>query len=229
MPAKPAAAPRLNTKRAEMCRTAAALFRDRGFDATSVSDIARALGMTKAGLYHYFRSKEELLLEIMMFGLDRVRDEVIVPSRAIADPEERLRQIVLRHARIATRAQGAVASLTDETRALPTPARKKVEELQRQYFDLLRETLVDIEAAGRLRKVDRTVAAFSVIGMILWLPRWFRHGGRLTTEQAATEIANLALAGLLRPQGQDRAARSKGSAKAKRVKSTNRPTGRRTA
>ena len=89
----------------EMCRTAAQIFRDRGYDATSVSDVARALGMTKAGLYHHFESKEALLFEIMMYGLDRVRDEVIVPVRAIRDPEERLRQLIVRHARIATRGQ----------------------------------------------------------------------------------------------------------------------------
>jgi hypothetical protein len=52
--------------------------------------------------------------------------------------------------------------------------------------------------AGRLRDIDPTVGAFSIAGMILWLPRWFRHGGRLTPEEAADEIANLALGGLLR-------------------------------
>ena len=95
-------------RRADMCRAAAQLFRDRGFDATSVSDVARALGLTKAGLYHHFESKEALLHEIMTFGLERVRDEVVVPIRAIRDPEERLRELIVRHARIATRGQGAV-------------------------------------------------------------------------------------------------------------------------
>src|SRR5215510_11572532 len=196
MATKPLPHTRLNSRRAEICRTAARIFRQRGFDATSVSDIARALKMTKAGLYHYFTSKEELLLEIMMFGLDNVRDEVIVPARAIRDPEERLRQIVIRHAQITTRAEGAVSQL-DELRALPPVAQRKVKELQRKYFDLVRETLRELKAAGRLRDVDLTVAAFSTIGMILWLPRWFRQGGRLNAEQAATEIANLTLASVL--------------------------------
>src|SRR5437762_13336038 len=66
-------APPPQRRRIEICRTAAQIFRDRGFDATSVSDVARALGMTKAGLYHYFESKEALLFEIMTYGLDRVR------------------------------------------------------------------------------------------------------------------------------------------------------------
>ena len=198
MATKPLAHSRLNSRRAEICRTAARIFRQRGFDATSVSDIARALKMTKAGLYHYFTSKEELLLEIMMFGLDQVRDEVIVPARAIRDPEQRLRQIVIRHARITTRADGAVSQL-DELRALPPVAQKKVRELQRKYFDLVRDTLRELKAEGRLRDVDVTVAAFSTIGMILWMPRWFRQGGRLGNEQVADEIASMTLAGVLAP------------------------------
>jgi hypothetical protein len=68
--------------------------------------------------------------------------------------------------------------------------------------------LVELHAVGRLRNVDLTVAAFSIIGMILWLPRWFRQGGRLTNEQAAREIANLALEGVLRPGTNGRRTRS---------------------
>ena len=189
----------LPSRRAEICRTAAQLFRDRGFDATSVSDVARALGMTKAGLYHYFESKEALLFEIMSYGLDRVRDEVVVPVRAIRDPEERLHQIVMRHARLATQGRGAVTHLGDEIRALPPVARRQLEQRMRKYVELVRDTLVELKAAGRLRDVDPTVAAFSLIGMILWLPRWFRQNGRLTQHQVAKEIAKLALGGLLRP------------------------------
>src|SRR5215831_6672596 len=130
MPSAPkaasAAAPAaIDARRAEICRTAAQIFRDRGYDATSVSDIARALGITKAGLYYYFESKEALLLDITNFGLDRVRAEVIDQVRGIADPEERLRQLLLRHARIATDGHGAVAHLTDEIRLLPPSMRRK--------------------------------------------------------------------------------------------------------
>jgi AcrR family transcriptional regulator len=185
-------------RRAEICRTAAQIFRDRGYDATSVSDIARALGITKAGLYYYFESKEALLLEITNYGLDRVRDEVIVPVRALRDPEERLRQLVLRHARIATDGHGAVAHLTDEIRSLPPGMRRKVEQRMRIYFNLIRSTLSELKATGRLRDVDPTVATFSTLGMILWLPRWFRQNGRLTQEQAAHEIASLAVSGIVR-------------------------------
>src|SRR6187397_218828 len=159
----------LLTRRAEICRTAAQIFRERGYDATSVSDIARALGVTKAGLYHYFDSKEALLFEITAYGLDRVRDDVILQVRGIRDPEERLRQLVTRHANIATHGRGAVAQLVDEVRALPPGSRKQIEERMRAYFDLVRDTLRELQAAGRLRPVDTTVATFGLIGTILWL------------------------------------------------------------
>jgi AcrR family transcriptional regulator len=194
-----AAQQQLQSRRARMCRTAAQLFRERGYDATSVSDVARALGMTKAGLYHHFDSKEALLFEIMMYGLERVRDEVIVPVRLVRDPEERLRQLIVRHARITTRGHGAIAHLGDEIRALPPPARKQVEQRMRVYVDLIRDTLAELQAAGRLRDVDPTVAAFTLLGMILWLPRWFRQGGRLDQGMVADQIASFALGGLLVP------------------------------
>jgi TetR/AcrR family transcriptional regulator, cholesterol catabolism regulator len=193
-----------DSRRAAMYRTVAQLFRERGFDATPVSDVARALGLTKAGLYHHFESKEQLLFEIMMFGLDKVRDEVVTPVRAIADPEERLRQLIVRHACITTRGQGAVAHLGDEIRALPPAMRRQIEQRMRVYFDLVRGTLDELHAAGRLRRVDRTAATFSIIGMVLWLPRWFRLDGRLSQEQVAESIAALALEGVVRARGPQR-------------------------
>jgi AcrR family transcriptional regulator len=205
-----ATATRPSSRRAEICRTAARIFRERGFDATSVRDITRALRMTKAGLYHYFDSKEALLFEIMTFGLDRVREEVIAPARSVRDPEARLRQIVSRHARITTRADGAVAHVFDEVRALTPGARRTVAAQQRVYVDLIHETLVELETQGRLRRdVDVTVATYAIVGMILWLPRWFRAGGRLTSDEVARQIADLALAAVLDPSAPRRASGGK--------------------
>jgi hypothetical protein len=74
-----------------------------------------------------------------------------------------------------------------------------VERRMRVYFDLVRDTLTELKAAGRLREVDPTVAAFSLLGMILWLPRWFRVGGRLDQASVANHLASFALGGLLTP------------------------------
>jgi len=196
-----------DSRRAEICRAAARIFVDRGFDGTAVSDIARALRMTKAGLYHYFPSKEAMLFEIMTFGLERMQEEVIAPALKVRDPEARLRQMLMQHARIITRAEGVVAQLFHERRALPAAMRRVVSEQERRYFHMVRDTLKDLKAADRLRDIDLSIAALSMIGMIQWLPRWFRPEGRLTIDQAAREITDLAFAAVLKPGAGTRRAR----------------------
>ncbi len=175
------------------------MFRDRGFDATAVSDIARALRMTKAGLYHYFPSKDAMLFEIMSFGMERMEDEVIRPAKTQRDPAKRLREMLLRHARIITRAEGAVAQLFHEQRALPAGMRQVVNQQERRYFHLVRDALKELRSAGRLRAVDPSVAALSLIGMVQWLPRWFREDGALSIDEAAGQLADLAVAAVVLP------------------------------
>jgi AcrR family transcriptional regulator len=196
-----------NERVAEIYRTAAQIILRKGYDATSVNDIANALGMTKAGLYHYINGKKELLFDIMNFGLWELDEEVATPAKAIRDPAARLRFIVDAHARLVTRGQGAITILVDEVTALTPAQQRKITQSKRKYFDFLRGTLDELKEAGKLQDVDTTAAAFSLLGMINWLSRWFQQGGALTEEQAAEQVVRIAFHGLLRKQG----VRSQGS------------------
>ena len=182
----------------EVYRTAARIILQKGYDATSVSDIADALGITKAGLYHYIKGKTELLYEIMKYGLEELEREVLVPAREIADPEQRLRFVVTTHARIVTRGDGVVTILVDEARALTPAQNRNVMRMKRKYIDCLRDTLDELKKLRKLRGVDTTVAAFSITGAINWLSRWYRPGGELSAEEIAWQIADIALNGVLR-------------------------------
>ena len=189
-----------NERLAEVYRTAAQIILRKGYDATSINDIANALGMTKAGLYHYINGKKELLFDIMNFGLDELDDEVATPARAIADPRERLRFIVASHAQLVTRGQGAITILVDEITAL-TPAQSRIiTRRKRDYFNRLRDLLNELKSQGKLHDVDTTAATFSLLGMISWLSRWFRQDGALTQEQVAEQIVRIAFNGLIRPE-----------------------------
>lgn len=183
---------------AEVYRTAAKIILQKGYDATSVSDIADALGITKAGLYHYIKGKTELLFEIMRFGLEELEREVMVPAREIADPEERLRFVVATHASLVTRGDGAVTILVDEARALTPAQNRKVTKLKRAYLDYLRDTIVELREAGKLREVHPTVAAFNIIASINWLSRWYHADRELTADQIAEQIVDITLHGILR-------------------------------
>ena len=189
-----------NERLAEVYRTAAQIILRKGYDATSINDIANALGMTKAGLYHYINGKKELLFDIMNFGLDELDEEVVTPATSIADPSARLRFIIASHARLVTRGQGAITILVDEITAL-TPAQNRIiTRRKREYFNHLRDLLNELKAAGKLNDVDTTEATFSLLGMVNWLSRWFRQDGTLTQEQVAEQIAKIAFNGLIRPE-----------------------------
>lgn len=183
---------------AEVYRTAAKIILEKGYDATSVSDIADAMGITKAGLYHYIRGKTELLFDIMQYALAELEREVMVPARAIADPVARLRFVISTHARLVTRGDGAVTILVDEGRALTPVQSRKVTKLKRDYFDYLRGTLDELRAKRKMRNVNTTVAAFNIIAAINWLSRWYVSGGTLTATEIADQMTDLLLNGMLK-------------------------------
>ncbi len=184
---------------------AAKIFCEKGYDATSMSDIADAVGITKAGIYHYVRSKQDLLFAIMNFGMDRLENHVITPARAVANAEQRLRTIIHNHALLimegsAMAGYNPVTVLNDEMAGLTPAHHRKVLQRKRAYLDLLRDTLRQLKEEGKLKEVDETVASFSLFGMLLWLSRWYHPDGKLSAEQVANEIEKIALGGVLRPQ-----------------------------
>ncbi len=181
----------------EIYREAAKIIFEKGYDATSMNDIAAAVGMTKAGIYHYIEGKQDLLFAIYSFGLDRLNNKVIEPASQIADPEERLRFIVVSHAKLITEVSGHITILIDEVAGLAPTQRRAIDKRRRAYLDFLRSTLRQLKDQGKLRDIDITVAAFSIFGMLLWLSRWFKEGGRLTSDEIAQDMLKIVVNGFL--------------------------------
>lgn len=193
-PAKPGDAKRL----AEIYNIAARIICDKGFDAMSMNDIARAVGMTKAGLYHYIHGKKEMLFEIMSYGMDMLDQGVITPASQVEDPEIRLKTIIFNHSQLITKGSNAITVLVDEVAGLSPADRKKIRQRKRVYFDFVRDTLEQLKDSGKLAEVNTTVAAFSILGMLLWISRWYDANGKLTAEQVSDEILKVAVGGALR-------------------------------
>ena len=180
---------------------AAQLIHEKGYDATSMNDIARAVELTKAGLYYYIRGKQELLYEIMNYGMDRLEKEVIEPARAAADSEERLRTVIARHVRLLAGGIGAVSILMDEDAGLSAKQRRQIRARKRAYFEFVRDILLGLKEEGKLRNIDVTAATLSLFGMILWLPRWYDPAGKLSASALVEEMTKIALGGLLGSKG----------------------------
>ena len=182
----------------EIYLTAAQIFFTKGYSATSLNDIAEALGITKAGLYYYVESKQDLLYQIIKLGLDNVKGEVLDPARDIKNAEERLRFIITNHARLSAGGNHAVIIISHEVEALNFDQRQEVLQRRRDYFEFIRNTLVELEREGKLQIIDLTTATFTLLGMIIWLARWFSPNGKMSVENVCEDICEMALRGVLR-------------------------------
>lgn len=197
-----AATDRVNLRREQIYLAASRLFIEKGFERTSMSDIAKAVNVTKGGLYHFVDSKEDLLFTITMFGMDRLNIQVIQPALALEDPLARLTAILKAHVvnsgGASTASGNPLSIIVDELDGLTEAHRQQVEARKRIYLDLLRDTLTALAREDRLRSgIDITAAAFAFIGAIMWIARWWRPDGRLTLEETADQVTALLLNGAL--------------------------------
>ncbi len=184
----------------EIYLTAAQIFFTKGYNATSLNDIADALSITKAALYYYVESKQDLLYQIIKLGLDDVKAEVLDPAREITDAEKRLRFIILNHSRLSAGGNHAVIIISHEVDALNFNQKQEVLHRRREYFEFIRNTLIELEGQGKLHAIDLTTATFTILGMIVWLARWFSPNGKMSVENVCEDVCEMALRGILRGQ-----------------------------
>ena len=190
----------------QIFNVAARLFCERGFEGTTMSDIAEAIGVTKAAVYHFMPgNKQDLLFAVMSYGMDTLDQAVIEPARTIADAELRLRAIITNHVKLVasgstSEGYNPVTVVVDEVGGLSPQQRRKLDERKRAYVELIRQTLTALEKEGKLRDINVTVIAFALIGAIMWLARWYRPEGKLTPDEVAADLSQIVLGGILRPR-----------------------------
>lgn len=187
------------TRQAQILETAARIFCDKGFEGASMGDISAALGITKAGIYHHIRSKEDLLYAIMSYGMDLFERKVLRRVMDIRDPLERLRATLKGHILVVTRDRPKeITVILHESNVLKGRYREKIDARKRRYVRFLERTFRDLVRSGVARRVDPTVAAFAMLGMVNWIYQWHRPAGRLSGAELADAFADLFLKGILK-------------------------------
>ncbi|HET9315138.1 MAG TPA: TetR/AcrR family transcriptional regulator [Vicinamibacteria bacterium] len=184
-------------RRRAILETAARLICEKGYEGTSIQDIAAACQLTKAGLYHHIRSKEHLLLEIMNYGMDLFEDQVVTPVLPILDPLERLTTCMERNIlMVAETRSKEVTIILHEHNTLTGEARAHIDARKKRYVRLLEASFAEAVREGTMRPVNPKVAAFAFLGMVLWTYKWYRPEGALSKETLAREMVSLFFGGL---------------------------------
>ena len=175
---------------------AAAAFRARGYASTSMQEIAEAVGLTRPALSYHFKNKEELLSSLVEGVTVRTQREAarIAESAVGTNHAQTLRSMVraqalwiLRHPQHFAVVQRDEASLPDHLRVIHDGAK-------RDLLDSFRKLIATGTRVGQFRQIEPTIAALSIFGMCNATVQWFRPGGRLSEEQVADTIADLASA-----------------------------------
>ena len=198
--------------RQEILRTAARLFQQRGYDATSMNDVAAALKLSKGGLYHHFQSKDEILFEIMTHAMEITQERVINPVRGISDPEERLRALIRLHIEVVLSPRDReITVMLHENHPLPPALRKRINARKKDYVHFLENLMSEVQANAQKQKLSRMpapasvltktkvsprAAAFALLGMINWIYQWYKPEGDLQAQNLIPQFTELIFGGI---------------------------------
>jgi AcrR family transcriptional regulator len=187
----------LRSRKAQIDRTATALFRARGFAATSMRELATELGLEAGSLYSHIKSKEEILHRVC-FAL--AADFFAGFEQATADGTQpvaqQLRRAIEGHVQVLTQDVAASAVFLHEWRHLSEPARTEFLALRDRYEAGFRALVQAGVAAGELTAPDAAFAALTLLASLNWLPSWYRPDGKLGPDEIAHRLADQLLAGL---------------------------------
>lgn len=178
---------------------AAILFGRSGFDASSLNDLATEAGISKAGVYHYFKTKQEVYDAIIIETLGGLFEHVSRAVESVTDPQEKLLAFMTAHAEFFERNYWAfrcmLVSFTGMAAPLP---RHEAVVLRESYEHLLRAIIANGIQQGSFRNVDPACAGRAILSMLNWMARWFQPGGAKTAPEVAREYGDLLFHGLSR-------------------------------
>src|SRR3954466_15011166 len=192
---KPRAGRRNNesNRREELLRVSAKLFREKGFDGTSIRDISAAAGMHSGSPFYHFKTKQDILVAVMEQGLaEGLRNSEEVMALALS-PEQKLKGLI--RAQLGTileEGSDFIPVLLYDWRSLNSANRRRIVALKDRYDALWQQVIDELQRAGHMAG-DAQLARLLILGAVNWTGTWYRGGGRLSLDEVADRAADLFL------------------------------------
>jgi AcrR family transcriptional regulator len=182
-----------SNRREELLRVSARLFRQKGFDGTSIRDISSAAGMQSGSPFYHFKTKQDILVAVMEEGLtEGLRKAEEVMALALP-PEQRLvRMIRTQIGTILEDGRDFIPALHYEWRSLSPTNRRRVVALKDRYDALWQRLIDELQHAGHMPG-DAHLMRLLILGAVNWTGAWYRQGGRLSLDEVAAGAARLFL------------------------------------
>ncbi len=196
-PAHDPADTRFDRRLADVLAHASRIFCEKGYEGASMRDLSRATGMSLAGLYHYFESKEELLYLIQKHAFTTIIEGLRRKLEGASDPEERLRIFIRNHVEYSLANKEAMKVLVHEDETLKDERGAEIAAIKREYYHICSDLLDELRRAKGLDLSGR-LAVLSLFGMINWIYTW--HNPRVDPDAKglARQMGDIFLGGFCR-------------------------------
>lgn len=186
--------------RESVVRKATELFYREGFARSSIRDIGREAGISSANLYHYFKTKDDLLYEIIKTIGDHLLIILDQTKQEFDDPEQRLRKMIFRQICLLKEKREEVKIYIEEQYQLPKRLKTIIYKQHRKIYETYLEELRRLGEAGRLQVNSHLpTITFSLFAMMNWVYRWFNNEGSISIEEVANMIIDIFFNGILMP------------------------------
>jgi len=182
---------RLNT----ILQHATEVFDEKGYEGASMRDLSRATGMSLAGLYHYFESKEKLLYLIQKHTFTTIMERLRERLHEVSDPEQRIRLFILNHLEYFLRNRKAMKVLSHEDEVLKNSLGAEIAALKRDYYRICVGLLDDFKRENKLEFSTR-LAVLSLFGMMNWIYTWYNPRLDANAKEMAREMGDVFLRGI---------------------------------
>lgn len=180
-------------RRAELIRAAGRLFRDQGYDATTIRDIAAAVGMRSGSPFYHFKSKQEILKTVVLEGMQSALGAIEAVDARRLLPRETFHALIRAHLdTILGSGADFVPVLLHEWRSLSAESRAEIVATKDRYEKIWQKTLKDLKKAGLIRD-DSSLARLLIFGSINWTAQWYRADGKLSIDAIAARTADFFL------------------------------------
>ena len=176
---------------------ATAVFFEKGYEGASMRDLSRATGMSLAGLYHYFESKERLLFLIQKHPFSTILERLKERLDDVSDPELRIRIFILNHLEYFVSNQKALKVLSHEDESLKNGMGSEITAIKHEYYRICLGLMQDLRRECNLDFHPRT-AVMSLFGMINWIYTWYNPRVDGNAEALAGQMGDLVLNGIMR-------------------------------
>lgn len=193
--ARPIPSTRFDRRLSEILTHATEVFCKKGYEGASMRDLSRASGMSLAGLYYYFESKERLLFLIQKHTFTTIVQHLKTRLQGVTNPEEKIRIFILNHLEYFLANQAAMKVLSHESEVLKNGFASEVAAIKREYYRIATGLLDELKRASGLM-VSTRIAVLSLFGMMNWIYTWHNPRVDADAEQIAGEMGDIFLRGV---------------------------------